>query len=90
MHRGRQISVSLRTQVGKQRPIHPAKYHDHFTQPDDKLHAQRRRIVNNIYSMSSILESEQYIDKCTKLLMSKMEGFAQTGEIVDLGKWLQM
>lgn len=39
--------------------------------------------------MSSILESEEYIDSCTNIFLSKMAKFAATGESIDLGKWIQ-
>jgi Cytochrome P450 len=62
---------------------------DLFTQLDETKHAQRRKFVNNVYSMSTILESEKYIDGCTEIFMSKMEKFAKDGTTVDLGEWIQ-
>ena len=70
--------------------LYVAKYPDHFSNIDEKLHATRRRIVNNVYSMSSILESEEYLDRCSELFMQRMGEFADQGDIVDLGEWLQM
>ena len=40
--------------------------------------------------MSSILESEAYIDDCTELFVSKLAEFADTGAAIDLGLWLPM
>ncbi|KAH6665497.1 cytochrome P450 [Halenospora varia] len=40
---------------------------DHFTQTDEKKHGERRRIVSGIYSMTGVLESEQYINACSAL-----------------------
>ena len=57
---------------------------------DDKFHDERRKIVNSLYSMSSILEQEKYIDSCSNLFHQRMGEFAATGEVVDLGEWLQM
>ncbi|OQV05442.1 hypothetical protein CLAIMM_10183 [Cladophialophora immunda] len=68
--------------------ISPTK--DLFTQRDEKIHAHKRRFVNNLYSLSSILESEQYIDACTATFMARLEAFARSGETIDLGQWLQM
>lgn len=62
---------------------------DHFTQLDEKKHAERRRYVNNIYSMSTILEGEKYIDGCTDVFLNKMAKFAEEGKSVDFGEWLQ-
>lgn len=61
-----------------------------FTIMDDQFHDERRRIVTSLYSMSSILEQEKYIDSCSNLFDQKMGEFAKTGEIVDLGEWIQM
>jgi hypothetical protein len=70
--------------------ITPAKYSDNFSQVDEKLHADRRRIVNHVYAMSSVLESEKFIDKCSELFMQRMKEYADQGVDVDLGDWLQM
>jgi hypothetical protein len=37
---------------------------DHFTQLDERKHSERRKFVNHIYSRSTILESEAYINAC--------------------------
>lgn len=61
-----------------------------FTILDDQFHDERRRIVSNLYSMSSILEQEKYIDTCSNLFNQRMGEFAERGEIVDLGEWIHM
>lgn len=65
-------------------------FHDHFSQRDEKVHATRRRIVNHVYTLSNILRSEEYIDKCSALFMQRMAEYADAGQVVDLGEWLQM
>ncbi|EEU37985.1 uncharacterized protein NECHADRAFT_3047, partial [Fusarium vanettenii 77-13-4] len=67
-----------------------AKYPDHFTSLDERLHASRRRIVNSLYSMTNIVRAESGIDLCTDLLMSRMREYADTGEVVDISSWVQM
>ena len=62
---------------------------DNFTQLDERKHAERRRYTNNIYSMSTILEGEKYIDGCADVFLEKMAKFAAAGKTVDLGEWLQ-
>ncbi|KIX95527.1 uncharacterized protein Z520_08647 [Fonsecaea multimorphosa CBS 102226] len=62
---------------------------DHFSQRDEKTHAERRRIISHVYSLTNILRSEQYIDNCSNLFMQRMEAYADAGEIVNLGEWLQ-
>jgi hypothetical protein len=44
-----------------------SKYPDHFVNTDEKLHSSRRRIVNNVYSMSTILTG-------------RIRGFRHSGE----------
>lgn len=62
---------------------------DNFTQLDEAKHAGRRKFVNSVYSMSTILESEQYIDACSDVFLEKMAGFAERGSHIDLGEWIQ-
>ncbi|OAQ60423.1 cytochrome P450 oxidoreductase [Pochonia chlamydosporia 170] len=69
---------------------HISPNEDLFTQRDEKHHAHRRRLVNALYSLSSVLESERFIDACTATFMSRLEEFVDSGETVDLGLWLQM
>ncbi|KAI8648343.1 hypothetical protein NCS56_01518600 [Fusarium sp. Ph1] len=54
---------------------HLSQNEDFFTQQDEKHHAPRCRVVNNLYSLSSILESEQYIDTYTVTFMSRLDEF---------------
>lgn len=69
---------------------HISPNEDLFTQRDEKHHAHRRRLVNALYSLSSVLESERFIDACTATFMSRLDEFVDSGETVDLGLWLQM
>ena len=66
-----------------------SKYPDNFSGTDEKLHSERRRIVNNVYTLSNVLQSEVYIDKCSNLFVEKMREFADKRTQVDLGEWLQ-
>ncbi|KAL8723382.1 MAG: hypothetical protein Q9225_000298 [Loekoesia sp. 1 TL-2023] len=65
-------------------------YVGHFPARDEREHSERRRIVNNVYSMSSVLESENAIDSCTQLFCETMRDFAKKKSIVDLGLWTNM
>ena len=65
-------------------------YVGHFPARDEKVHAERRRIVNNAYSMSSVLESEQAVDTCTQILCKTIREFANQKSQVDLGLWINM
>ncbi|RAH70080.1 cytochrome P450 [Aspergillus aculeatinus CBS 121060] len=64
------------------------RYAGHFATRDEKVHSERRRIVNQAYSMSSILESEPEIDDCTRVFIEATRTFAQQKTVVDLGPWL--
>ncbi|MCJ1423936.1 hypothetical protein MMC29_001821 [Sticta canariensis] len=63
---------------------------DLFTMMDDQFHDERRKIVSGHYSMSSILEQEEYIDSCSNLFNQRMGEFAERQETVDLGEWIHM
>ena len=65
-------------------------YVGHFATRDEKAHSERRRIVNNVYSMSSVLESEKNIDSCTQVFCGNMRDFAEQKSVVDLGLWINM
>ncbi|KAI1630389.1 cytochrome P450 [Exophiala viscosa] len=69
---------------------HMSPHPDLFSARDEKEHAERRRLVNNAYSMSSILESETYIDECSQLFIQRMGEYADSGQNFDFGMWLQM
>lgn len=62
---------------------------DHFTQLDEAAHAERRKYVNSIYSMSTILESEKYIDDCSDVFLEKMAKMAREKKEIDFGGWIQ-
>ncbi|KAJ5389697.1 Cytochrome P450 E-class group I [Penicillium cataractarum] len=66
------------------------RYPDHFTSTDEKVHAQRRRIVNGVYNMQSILQSEPYVNKCTDVLLQKFGDFADSKSSIDLLEWARM
>jgi hypothetical protein len=66
-----------------------SKYPDHFSSTDEKQHAERRRLVNNVWSLSNVLQSEPYIDKCTELFIQRIGEYADRKEVFDLGTWLQ-
>lgn len=65
------------------------KHPDNFTAIDERVHSNRRRIVNNVYSMSTILTLEPDIDRCCALLVQRLSELARTDAEVDLGEWLQ-
>lgn len=46
-------------------------------------------MIQNIFSMSSILESEQYIDNATNAFFTVLDEFAENGKSIDMGEYLQ-
>ncbi|KAM6510768.1 hypothetical protein FSOLCH5_011213 [Fusarium solani] len=69
---------------------HLSPNEDLFTQRDEKHHSYRRRFVNNIYSLKSVLESEPFIDQVTAVFRTRLDELAVSGQIIDIGLWLQM
>jgi hypothetical protein len=66
-----------------------SRYPDHFSNTNERSHSERRRIVNSVYSLTTILSLEQYIDNCSALFVKRMGEFADSGAVIDLGDWLQ-
>lgn len=66
------------------------KHKDNFSVINETEHASRRRIVNPVYSLSNVLQSEPYIDVCSRLFVQKLGKFADGGIPIDMGRWLQM
>ncbi|KAJ5117437.1 Cytochrome P450 E-class group I [Penicillium atrosanguineum] len=64
-----------------------SKYPNAFAIVPEKLHFERRRIVSSVYSMSSILTLESYIDDCSRLFVERMTERTISDHVVDLGDW---
>lgn len=44
-----------------------------------------------MYSLANVLKSEEYIDKCTELMMVRLKECAEADKpVIDLGQYLQM
>ncbi|EXJ84620.1 hypothetical protein A1O3_05290 [Capronia epimyces CBS 606.96] len=67
-----------------------SKHPDVFTCISDKVHGERRRIMNHVYTLSNVLKSEEYIDKCTGLFLQRLAEYQDGSRPFDLGEWLQM
>lgn len=39
--------------------------------------------------MSSVVKFEYFVDHCVSILTEKLEGFARTGERIDVSHWTQ-
>jgi len=63
--------------------------YDLFAERDSKRHATTRRKVAAAYSMSALLQMEPFVDECTALLNDRFIQFAKSGEVINLGHWLE-
>lgn len=60
-----------------------------FPDQDIKRHAETRKRFQGLYSMSSLLSYESYVDECTDIFLDKFTHFAGTGQTIDLAHWFQ-
>ncbi|KAJ1328188.1 benzoate 4-monooxygenase [Microdochium nivale] len=60
-----------------------------FPDQDVARHADTRRRFQALYSLSSLLSYEAYVDECDALLCDRLSAVARAGEAVDLAHWLQ-
>lgn len=59
-----------------------------FAERDEALHAPRRPIANQVYSMTNVLESERYVDQVTTTFPRRMNEFAAAHTEFGLCEWL--
>lgn len=62
---------------------------DLFSARDPQKHAALRRVVANLYSMTTLVKLEPYIDECSELLIEKFTQFAHTRRTLDMAHWMQ-
>ncbi|KAF2964007.1 hypothetical protein GQX73_g9563 [Xylaria multiplex] len=60
-----------------------------FSTTDPKIHAQQRKPFTNMYSMSSLISYEPYVDECADIFTQRLSEFARAGQAIDMGHWLQ-
>ncbi|RFU28324.1 hypothetical protein B7463_g7997, partial [Scytalidium lignicola] len=60
-----------------------------FPDQDVKRHAENRKRFQAMYSLSSLVTYEQFVDDCTKLLVDKLAKFAREGREVNMCHWFQ-
>jgi len=63
-----------------------APHGDSFTELDENKHSKRRKLINGIFTMSSVLESEKNIDSVTQTFSRKMSDLAESEAIFDIGE----
>lgn len=52
-------------------------------------HAETRKRFQNLYSMTSLVSYEPFVDECTDIFSQRLTEIAQSGKSMDLGHWLQ-
>ncbi|EXJ92679.1 cytochrome P450 oxidoreductase [Capronia epimyces CBS 606.96] len=60
-----------------------------FPERDMKRHAETRKRFQAMYSMSSLVNYEGYVDECAEIFCKRLAGFAAHGDTIDMAHWLQ-
>jgi hypothetical protein len=60
-----------------------------FSTRDEAFHRESKKKVAGAYGLEALLKMEPAIDGCGELFLRKMRKFADRGEEVDLGRWVQ-
>ncbi|OGE57019.1 hypothetical protein PENARI_c002G09354 [Penicillium arizonense] len=67
---------------------HPAQW-TVFADRDMKRHANTRKRFTSLYSMSSLVNYEPFVDHCAELFMTHLNEFSDNGATFNLGHWFQ-
>ncbi|KAJ5745727.1 cytochrome protein [Penicillium odoratum] len=62
---------------------------DLFSERDSKRHSLKRRKVASLYSMTTLISYEKFVDRCNQELCSKFEEFSDDGRAFELPAWMQ-
>ncbi|CZR69977.1 related to cytochrome P450 CYP3/CYP5/CYP6/CYP9 subfamilies [Phialocephala subalpina] len=62
---------------------------DVFSETSNAMHAIERKKTSNMYSMSSLVSYEPFVDKVNSEFMTALVDHAQHGRVIDLFTWLQ-
>lgn len=61
-----------------------------FNTRDEDLHKQMKTPIASIFSLTSVLVFEKFIDEVTTVMFMQLDArFAAKGELCNLGDWLQ-
>ncbi|KAL2431956.1 Pisatin demethylase [Exophiala dermatitidis] len=60
-----------------------------FPDRDMKRHAETRKRFQAMYSMSSLVNYEGYVDECAEIFCKRLSEFAERRETIDMAHWLQ-
>ncbi|KAL4742518.1 cytochrome P450 [Aspergillus similis] len=60
-----------------------------FSERVSQRHAENRRKVASMYSMSSLVAYEPYVDNCIAVFKQRLDEIAAQDKTVDMARWLQ-
>ncbi|KAL7802027.1 cytochrome P450 [Trichoderma aethiopicum] len=60
-----------------------------FPDKDIRRHAQTRRVFQGLYSMSSLVSYEGYVNECADVLLNRLSLFSKSREPINMGHWFQ-
>ncbi|KAJ5588333.1 cytochrome P450 pisatin demethylase [Penicillium hordei] len=60
-----------------------------FSERSSKKHAEDRKKVASLYSMTSLVAYEPFVDDCIEIFKQRLDEFAMKGQMIDMGHWLQ-
>lgn len=70
--------------------IGPTPEHNNlFGERDPARHKAMRRKVAPIYSMSSMVSYEPYVQNCIELLAKRLDEFSEAERTINVGEWMQ-
>ncbi|EXF78391.1 hypothetical protein CFIO01_11652 [Colletotrichum fioriniae PJ7] len=64
-------------------------WQDLFTDRDGARHAANRRLVANLYSVTSLRAMEPDVEDCLRVFVKQLEDLSQTQNPIDLQFWMQ-
>ena len=66
----------------------PPENPDIFTETREAVHGVKKRYAATPYSLASMMQSTSRIEETERLLMLKLDNFANGNRVCDLGEWL--
>lgn len=60
-----------------------------FPDRNQKRHAETRKRFQNLYSMSSLVSYESYVDECADIFTKRLSEFSDRKETIDMTHWFQ-
>jgi cytochrome P450 len=60
-----------------------------FPDRDIRRHAETRKRFQGLYSMSSLVSYESYVNECTGILQKRLSEFAEHSSTIDMTHWFQ-